>query len=83
MQMSKRTIYSDMWIPCCGRLIGGTYIKRMGYTFECAKCGKKFRGGFWIRAWLHGKLVNYENYSSIRKVFNRCLRSIFTKVGLC
>ena len=81
--MSKRVIYSDKWVYCCGKLRGGTYIKRMGYIFECKNCGKKYRGGFWFRTWLYGKLENYENYNSIRKAVNRCLRSTFTKVGLC
>lgn len=74
--------YGEKWISCCGRMIGGTYIKRMGYIFTCSKCGKTYRGGLWLRTWLWARLINYENYGWLRKKINNGLRTVFAGIKL-
>ena len=67
--------FGEKRVKCgCGKELGGTYIKRMGYIFEC-HCGRTHRGGLWLRTVIYGLLENYEGYSRFRMIMNRTLRS--------
>ena len=44
----------------CGNHLECTYIRKYGYIFTCGKCGKVYRGGFWIRGWYMEAVKKYE-----------------------
>jgi len=68
--------YSQFSHDCsCGQHLRGTYITKMGYIFTCVKCGKTYRGGFWIRTWLFKfiprRYIIWRNQQRLRRFLRR------------
>jgi len=49
----------------CGLRLVGVYEKRKGYLFKCAKCGRRYRGGLWIRLVWEMSKAKYEDGTKI------------------